>query len=111
MLDWVKIENFDDRPTYGPPCPGYKTHPWRLTVYEGRASVSSGCAECDESVMGPAGGEDLIMDVEVTGTLLSRLEVYHPYGASPEYDHWWEFVPDVETETASPEPFAREAEE
>lgn len=91
MLDWAKIENFDDRPIYGPRCPGYTTHPWRLSVHEGRASLTSGCADCDEAVMGPVGGEDLEMEIEITGHLLSHLETYRTWDTT-EYDHWWIFV-------------------
>lgn len=91
-IDWEPV-TVDDRPVYGPTCPGPNTHTWCLTVYEGKASVSSGCSECDEVVMGPAGGEDLIMDIQVPGKLLSHLETYRGFDYV-EYDHWWEFVPD-----------------
>ena len=89
--EWIEVE-FDDRPDLGPHCPGIDTHPWRLSVYEGRAVLSSGCAECDDAVMSPMGGEDVNMDVGIVGRLHSHLETYR-MADSTEYDHWWIFEP------------------
>lgn len=93
MIDWG-ITHYDDRPFLGPPCPGPTSHAWRLNIEEGKMSLSSGCSDCDESVMGPYGGEDVHMVGTLTGTLNSHLETYPggPWGTT-EYDHWWEFVP------------------
>jgi hypothetical protein len=92
-FEWDVVE-FDDRPDYGPHCPGIDTHPWRLSVYEGRVVLYSGCASCDDAVMGPVGGEDVNMDVEIVGRLSSHLETYRTVD-STEYDHWWVFVPTI----------------
>lgn len=102
-FEWEEVK-FDDRPIQGPPCLGIHTHPWRLSVYEGRASLTSGCADCDEAVMGPVGGEDVNMEVEIQGHLVSHLETYRTVD-STEYDHWWIFVPE------QIEPLAREADD
>lgn len=90
-FDW-DIVTFDDRPDHGPHCPGIDTHPWRISIEEGKMNLTSGCAECDEAVMGPAGGEDVHMVGEIVGTLRSHLETYQGLYYT-EYDHWWEFVP------------------
>lgn len=79
------------RPVYGPPCGALLDHTWKLTVHEGRVSLNSGCDECDHTVMDPVGGEDVAMEVAIVGTLKSHLETYG--WETPEYDHWWEFVP------------------
>lgn len=92
-LDWVEMPAFDDRPIYGPRCPGIDTHPWRLSIYEGAMALTSGCAECDEAVLGPVGGEDVFMEVDIQGHLVSHLETYHTLNGT-DYDHWWIFVPE-----------------
>lgn len=84
----------DDRPIYDqPPCPGVNTHPWRLWIEEGKMVLTSGCVECEEGVLGPVGGEDVHMYAPIVGRLESHLEVYGY--ETPEYDHWWEFIPNV----------------
>lgn len=92
-MEWVEIPPDDPmlRPIYGPPCPGPLTHTWRLTVEEGQIALNSGCEECNDTVFGPVGGEDVFMQGEIVGTLASHLETYG--WETPEYDHWWEFVP------------------
>lgn len=92
----IKFERMDPddpslQPKHGPPCPGPNIHPWKLYIHEGRVSLNSGCADCEEAVMGPVGGEDVEMDIAVTGRLESHLETYG--WETPEYDHWWEFIP------------------
>ena len=93
MIDEWTVGEFDDRPLLGPDCPGIDTHPWRLSVQEGRVVLESGCESCDEAVMGPVGGEDVNMDINIVGRLKSHLEMYRTCD-STEYDHWWVFVPE-----------------
>lgn len=79
------------QPVYGPRCPGIDTHPWTLVIEEGRMVLGSGCHDCDDAVLGPVGGEDVEMYTPITGTLKSHVEVGG--WETPEYNHWWEFVP------------------
>lgn len=91
-MEWEIVMNPEEpQPVYGPPCPGPLTHTWRLTVEEGQVGLNSGCEDCNDVVMGSVGGEDVFMRGEVVGTLESHLETYG--WETPEYDHWWEFVP------------------
>jgi hypothetical protein len=90
---WEDV-TFDDRPEYGPFCPSVNTHPWRLAIEEGKMILFSGCRDCDEAVLGPVGGEDVGMSIEIIGRLESHLDTIHCGWHSTEYDHWWEFVPE-----------------
>lgn len=91
---WVVLDPADPllAPVYDqPPCPGPTFHEWSLTIEEGRMALSSGCQECDDVVLTPMGGEDVEMATVIKGRLTSHLETYG--WETPEYDHWWEFVP------------------
>lgn len=92
-IEWVEIDPNDPilQPA-GPPCGDFNDHTWKLSVYEGRVALDSGCTECNDVVMMPVGGEDVCMEVAITGKVIGHLEKYG--WETPEYDHWWEFVPD-----------------
>lgn len=51
-IEWVVEENRDDddRPIYGPPCPGFSIHKWAMIIEEGSVMLGSGCAECDRYI-------------------------------------------------------------
>ncbi len=101
MLKWEVIEGDDPRfaPEYGPPCPGLHllkdTHQneWKLVIEEGQITLTSGCQDCDRVVWDPVGGEDLEMSIPIKGYLMSHVEVYGY--ETPEYNHWWEFIPEA----------------
>lgn len=97
---WVTVD-VDDRPVFGPPCPGPTSHRWSLTIEEGQVTLLSGCDDCQDVVFGPANGEDVAMNVTVSGRLDSHLERYG--WETPEYDHWWEFVPTQIDGSGAPE--------
>ena len=86
IVDWQEID-WDDRPVYGPPCPGIDTHRWNLAIEGGQMSLYSGCETCDDAVLSPVGGEDVEMR-RITGSLRCHVEK-----AMGEVDVWWEFVP------------------
>lgn len=46
VIEWKVVEPDDERPVYGPVCPGPLIHRWTLTLEDG-ASINSGCYECD----------------------------------------------------------------
>lgn len=72
------------------PCEvGPLGHEWELSVCEGRIGLTSGCAWCDDVVLGPVGGEDVEMDTPIVCKLTSHVE--HYYGG--DIDHWWELSP------------------
>lgn len=51
-------------------------HEWRLTIEQGDVTLTSGCTECDDLVLSPAGIDAIDLDVPVVGTL--RYEEDHP---------------------------------
>lgn len=89
----MEIKPDEHKPLYGPFCPGlHLGKTWTLTIEEGQMGLSSGCPDCDDAVMGPVGGEDVFMTGTIKGHLVGHLETYG--WESPEYDYWWEFIPD-----------------
>lgn len=101
-IEWEVIDPADEARftgNYGPLCPGLhlnkgaETNRWILRVEEGRVSMTSGCADCDAVVWDPVGGEDIEMYDGIVGHLESHVEIMGY--ETPEYDHWWVFVPEV----------------
>ncbi len=85
-------EGFEPHPPT-PPCTsdGPKSHEWTLTVNEGAVHLSSDCESCNETVLGPCGGDDVMMDAAVICSMDDHTEVYG--WETPEYDHWWVLTP------------------
>lgn len=96
-ITWTVVEDYDDRPEYGPRCPGPATHRWHLTVDGGDLAVGSGCPDCDLWQF-PIEA----LSVTLTGSVMFHHA--HGEGRCPnaarflpcDCDYWWEFRPEVE---------------
>jgi hypothetical protein len=95
---WEEHPAFDDRPTYGPRCPGYETHRWTLGVEDGEIFLHSGCQDCDFAI------EFHEVAAHVTGRL--SFEHAHLPGRCPNFmqfigpcdcDYWFRFIPEGQT--------------
>ncbi len=73
LIEWEVVDD-DQMPLHGPPCGVTPNgHVWHLTIEEGQMSLTSGCAECDDAILGPCGGDDVYM-----GALLRGRMVFEP---------------------------------
>lgn len=99
MATWIDVTGdpayaYDERPDYGPACPGPHIHRWTLTVEDESVSIDSGCSDCD-------GCMELYM---VTTELTGRLEFEHEHlpdrcpnairSLPCDCNFWWRFTPE-----------------
>ncbi len=95
-IEFVEVDpsEIDERPTLGPPCPGYSVHRWTLIIEDGSVLLGSGCDECDLH----------LATEEVTTELTGRLSFEHEHdgGRCPnairflpcDCNYWWRFTPE-----------------